>query len=74
MKGNKMNILAKYIYTSNECPKCEAMKKLYNEKGIAFTERSADRIKAPEDNIDLEALIQASIQNMELPVVVDFTL
>lgn len=61
----------KYIYTSNECPKCDNLKKRYNEFGIPFVERLADRIKSPEDDIDREALIQASIQNMELPVEVE---
>lgn len=61
----------KYIYTSNQCPKCDALKKRYNEFGIAFIERIADRIKAPEDDIDREALIQASMQNLALPVIVE---
>lgn len=61
----------KYIYTSNSCPRCENLKKKYKELNVPFIERIADRIKAPEDDIDREALIQASMQNMELPVVVD---
>lgn len=61
----------KYIYTSNECPKCDNLKKRYNEFGIPFVERIADRMKAPQDNIDIEALIVASMQNMALPVEVE---
>ena len=34
-------------------------------------ERASDRIKQPEDDADQEALIQASMQNMELPVEVN---
>ncbi len=61
----------KYIYTSTECPKCDKLKKKYKTDGVQFVERSADRIKQPEDEIDREALVQASMQNMELPVEVE---
>lgn len=61
----------KYIYTSNQCPKCDELKKRYNEFGIPYTERIAERMKAPEDDIDIQALVQASTQNMELPVEVE---
>ena len=65
--GNEM----KYIYTSNQCPKCTNLKDGYNRFGILFVERPADRIKSPEDDIDIQALIQASMQNMQLPVEVE---
>lgn len=61
----------KYIYTAPDCTKCEFLKKKYKTEGIQFVERSADRIKQPEDKVDQEALIQASMQNMELPVEVE---
>jgi glutaredoxin len=61
----------KYIYTAENCPKCEILKKKYRAEGVRFAERNADRIKQPEDEIDREALVQASMQNMELPVEVD---
>ena len=61
----------KYIYTAEDCPKCEILKKKYKGEGVRFVERNADRIKQPEDEIDREALVQASMQNMELPVEVD---
>ena len=61
----------KYIYTAEDCPKCASLKKKYKTEGVRFVERSADRIKQPEDEIDREALVQASMQNMELPVEVD---
>jgi len=61
----------KYIYTMPDCPRCDVLKKRYIEDGIMFTERNADRMKSPEDTIDTEALIQASMQNMELPVIVE---
>ena len=62
----------KYIYTAENCPKCEILKKKYRAEGVLFAERNADRIKQPEDEIDREALVQASMQNMELPVEIDF--
>lgn len=40
------------------------------ERGYAYVERSADRIKNPQDEIDKEALIEASMSNMDLPVIV----
>jgi len=61
----------KYIYTALDCPKCEILKKKYRAEGVTFVERAADRIKQPEDEADQEALIQASMQNMELPVEVN---
>ncbi|HHT9145350.1 MAG: hypothetical protein Q7J76_11420 [Candidatus Brocadiaceae bacterium] len=61
----------KYMYTAENCPKCEILKKKYTVEGVRFVERNADRIKQPEDEIDREALVQASMQNMELPVEVD---
>lgn len=60
-----------YIYTADNCPKCESLKKRYNDAGINFVERSAERIKLPEDEIDREAIVQASMNNMELPVEVE---
>lgn len=61
----------KYIYSAEGCSKCKVLKDKYNVAGIVFEERSADRIKSPVDEIDREALIQASIQNMALPVEVE---
>lgn len=61
----------KYLYTAENCPKCESLKKKYRGEGVRFIERNADRIKQPEDEIDQEALVQASMQNMELPVEVN---
>jgi len=61
----------RYIYTAHDCPKCESLKEKYRTEGVRFVERSADRIKQPEDDIDREALVQASLQNMELPVEIE---
>lgn len=60
-----------YIYVAQNCPKCEKLKEKYRLENTQYVERDASRIKTPEDEIDREALIQASLQNMELPVVVD---
>lgn len=59
-----------YLYSMENCPKCEALKSKLNKEGIKFEERSSDRIKKPEDAIDQEALVEASINNMEMPVIV----
>ena len=61
----------KYIFTDSECKKCEELKAQLRKDGILFIERHSSRIKSPEDEADREALIQASMQNMFLPVVVD---
>lgn len=59
-----------YVYTTDNCPRCIELKKEYDKCGVVYVERSADRIKSPQDETDREALVQASMQNMELPVVV----
>ena len=61
----------KYIYTESECPKCEELKTQLKKDKIIYIERHSSRIKSPEDEADREALIQASMQNLILPVVVD---
>jgi glutaredoxin-related protein len=61
----------KYLYTANDCPKCVKLKLDLRIKNEPYEERSAERIKNPLDEIDRDALIQASMQNMELPVVVE---
>lgn len=58
------------IYTSPECPKCEAQKKQWDAEGIGYVERDSDRIKNHQDEWDSEALVEASMGNMELPVIV----
>ena len=42
----------KYIYTAEDCPKCETLKKKYKTEGVRFVERNANRIKQPEDEIE----------------------
>jgi len=59
-----------YIFTSENCPRCDVLKIQLKERGYAYVERSADRIKNPQDEIDKEALIEASMSNMDLPVIV----
>ena len=68
MKGN--NLI--YIFTAENCPKCDVLKIQLKEGDDAYIERSADRLKNPEDAIDIEALIVASMQNMTLPVIVEW--
>lgn len=61
----------KYIYTESDCPKCEKLKTQLKKDKIIYIERPSSRIKSPEDEADREALIQASMQNLLLPVIVD---
>jgi len=61
-----------YLFTAENCSKCAVLKKQLKEKGTPYTERSADRLKSPEDEIDREALIEGSMGNMELPIMIDY--
>ncbi|GAX62078.1 Pprimosomal protein N' (replication factor Y) - superfamily II helicase [Candidatus Scalindua japonica] len=64
----------KYIYTAPDCPKCESLKESYKMQSIEFVERDAERLKNPahdRDDIDIEAFVQLSMQNMVLPVEID---
>ncbi len=64
----------KYIYTKPDCPKCVAKKEEFTANGIEFVERDSDRLKNPavdRDQIDVDAFVQLSMQNMMLPVVID---
>ena len=60
-----------YIFTHEECPKCESLKIKLKEHGHEYVERDTARLKNPEDEIDKEALVEASLQNMTVPVVVE---
>ena len=59
-----------FVYTSDCCPKCVELKERYKREGVLYEERDANRIKSPQDEIDREALINASMRNMELPIIV----
>tara|TARA_B100002003_G_C13674631_1_gene341349 strand:+ start:201 stop:410 length:210 start_codon:yes stop_codon:yes gene_type:complete len=64
----------KYIYTAPDCPRCHDLMKHYDDENIKYEERSSDRLKAPDerrDQIDVEAFVQLSMQNMVLPVEVN---
>ncbi len=64
----------KYIYTAEDCPRCETLKDEYKSKGVEYTERDAERLKSPthdRDEIDVDAFVQLSMQNMVLPVEIE---
>ena len=62
-----------YIYTSENCPKCDALKRQLKERGNnMYIERPADRLKNPQDEIDQMALVESAMGNMELPVMVEW--
>lgn len=58
------------IYTNENCPKCTKQKEEWKKNGTVFEERDSERIKVHQDKYDIEALIEASMQNMELPVII----
>ena len=63
-----------YLYTAEDCPRCEKRKTELKESGKVFVLRDADRLKKPtddQDEIDIEAFVQLSIQNLILPVEVE---
>tara|TARA_Y100000310_G_scaffold83971_3_gene80665 strand:+ start:12303 stop:12509 length:207 start_codon:yes stop_codon:yes gene_type:complete len=64
----------KYIYVAPDCPRCHTLMCKYDKEGIKYEERSADRLTSPDsrrDQIDIDAFVQLSMQNMVLPVEVD---
>ena len=64
----------KYMYTSPDCPRCDSRKEDLKANKIPFTERDATRLTAPaedQDDIDIDALAQLSMQNNILPVEVE---
>ena len=60
-----------YLYSIENCSACEKLKAHYIKNNIKFEERSGDRMKNPEDEIDILALCEASNTNMTFPVVVE---
>ncbi len=64
----------KYMYTSDMCEKCIALKERFAREKVEYRERDAGRLKVvPDDydDIDKDAFVVLCEQNMELPVVVD---
>lgn len=57
------------IYTSPNCPRCLVQKEKWNDEGIIYEERDSDRIKNHQDEFDRDALIEASMNNLELPTI-----
>ena len=58
------------IYTAPDCPKCIAQKEKWKKEGIAYMERSSDRIKNHQDKWDQEAHVESAMNNEMLPVIV----
>jgi len=60
-----------YIYTAEGCSRCDDLKRRYDESGITYKERSANRLSSPDDRrdqVDVDAFAQLCMQNMILPV------
>lgn len=63
-----------YLYSKPMCSACIAQKKEYEENGIEYKERDADRLATTPDNldeVDREAHVKLNMQNMKLPVIVE---
>lgn len=60
-----------YLYGNEECSNCKKKEQEFKEAGVEFIKRDASRMKTPEDEIDLEALVIGSMQNLSLPIIVD---
>lgn len=60
-----------YVYTTPNCPRCNTVKEKLKANNSVFEERSYLRIKSPQDEIDREAMVEASFVNMQLPIVVE---
>lgn len=64
----------KYIYTAENCPRCHDLLKHYDDLGIFYTERASSRLTKPTDDrdeVDIDAFVLLSQQNMVLPVEID---
>jgi len=66
--------MIKYIYTMPFCSECIKLKKKYKEEGIDFIERDGSRLKnipIDVDDIDRQAMVVLSMQNLTFPVEVE---
>ncbi len=62
-----------FIFTAEDCPRCEKQKAEWKKNGIEYIERSADRIKNPgvdHDEVDQEGFVSLAQNNMQLPAIV----
>lgn len=68
----------KYLYTTPNCPKCTVRKHELDKANTPYEVRDADRLLKPSkydnsgDAIDIEAFVKLSMNNMQIPVEVDF--
>ncbi len=65
---------SKFIYSIEDCPKCEMLKAKYRAANISFSSRKSDRLGSDPrmfDAIDKEAFLQLQMQNLTFPVEVN---
>jgi glutaredoxin len=62
-----------YIYTQEGCTRCEQQKKKWDEEGVVYEERSADRLQGgnQSDQIDVDGFVDLCSKNMVLPAIVE---
>ena len=64
----------KYIYTMPMCGACLKLKKKYIRDGVKYIERDGKRLTDPPgdiDNIDRDAMMRLSMNNMVFPIEVE---
>ena len=74
IKEERQKMKTVYIYTMEECPACDKLKKGLKEANIPFSERKGDRLSLDPrifDDIDREAFLALQMQNLKFPVRVE---
>jgi len=61
-----------YIYTKEDCPRCESQKKKWEADGVEYIERDANRLDGGNhsDQIDVDGFVELCMNNMMLPAIV----
>jgi glutaredoxin len=64
-----------YIYTEEDCPRCDKQKREWIEAGVQFEERPALRLQNKTgdtpDQIDVDGFVDLCSKNMQLPAIVE---
>jgi glutaredoxin len=62
-----------YIYTEEDCPRCDKQKKEWDDQGVQYEVRPASRLRGPDqaDQIDVDGFVDLCTKNMVLPAIVE---
>jgi hypothetical protein len=61
----------RYVYSMEDCPKCDRLKQDLRGNHTSFTERNGERLKEDPrllDDIDKQAFLQLQMQNLTFPI------